>query len=72
MPIIGIQDGSSDGLFDAGFDFSNLNEHPPGRHYYPYWIAEVSEQDWKSWEEFIGEESDKYTGRNYATFVKLE
>jgi hypothetical protein len=66
MPIIGIRDGSSDGWFSWGLTVTNLT----GRKldaYRPRHIAEITDQDWKSWQEFIGNHNN-YTGRSMGAW----
>jgi hypothetical protein len=73
--LIGIQDGSSDGEFGWGMVLHEITEKDiEGQTcYHPYWIAEISEDDWLSWLEFLDPSDSRghYTGRNLAQWERF-
>jgi hypothetical protein len=75
MKLIGIQDGSSDGEFGWGMVLDEITKDEiEGQNCYrPYWIAEISEEDWLSWLEFLdpSDSRGRYTGRNLAQWERF-
>jgi hypothetical protein len=67
---IGIQDGVKEGFGDGELSLRLITTDflftSPA--YMPYWIAEVTEEIWANWNNFVGPATVNYTGLNHTAW----